>query len=114
MFRPPFFIELSLLLRPVTGFAGGTPDVAPRPSPPYQSSPLGYEQKFAEFLQAGNHAIRRILLVRWPWPTAISSRLKYGHFREALAQAIQLARERTESQPEMKKDCESNCFSTLG
>ena len=81
MFRPAYFIALSLLLSPVTGFAGETPDVH---SPAFTAVPeltagfdLLYEQKFAEAREAfasWDHAIRRIPLVRWPWPPAISSR----------------------------------------
>src|SRR5258706_14441637 len=56
MFRPAYFIALSLLLSPVTGFAGGTPDVH---SPAFTAVPeltagfdLLYEQKFAEAREA--------------------------------------------------------------
>jgi len=56
MFRPAYFIALSLLLSPVTGFAGETPDVH---SPAFTAVPeltagfdLLYEQKFAEAREA--------------------------------------------------------------
>src|SRR5260370_7264044 len=56
MFRPAYFIALSLLLSPVTGFAGETPDVH---SPAFTAVPeltagfdLLYEQKFAEAPEA--------------------------------------------------------------
>src|SRR5258707_180562 len=56
MFRPAYFIALSLLWSPVTGFAGGTPDVH---SPAFTAVPeltagfdLLYEQKFAEAREA--------------------------------------------------------------
>src|SRR5260370_18294436 len=56
MFRPAYFIALSLLLSPLTGFAGGTPDVH---SPAFTAVPeltagfdLLYEQKFAEAREA--------------------------------------------------------------
>src|SRR5258708_37782594 len=56
MFRPAYFIALSLLLSPVTGFAVETPDVH---SPAFTAVPeltagfdLLYEQKFAEAREA--------------------------------------------------------------
>ena len=56
MLRPAYFIALSLLLTPVTGFAGGTPDVH---SAAFTAVPeltagfdLLYEQKFTEAREA--------------------------------------------------------------
>jgi len=56
MLRPAYFIALSLLLSPVTGFAGGTPDVH---SAAFTAVPeltagfdLLYEQKFTEAREA--------------------------------------------------------------
>jgi tetratricopeptide (TPR) repeat protein len=135
MFRRTYFLALSLLLSPVIGYAGGTPDVH---SPAFTVVPeltagfdLLYEQKFAEAREAfanwesrnpedpfGEVAVAASYLFEElhlqgvltsdfflnekkflhgidgkPDPERVS------HFREAVAQARQLARERQKTNP---------------
>ena len=135
MFRPAYFIALSLLLSPVTGFAGGTPDVH---SPAFTAVPeltagfdLLYEQKFAEAREAfaswesrnpedpfGEVAVAASYLFEELYLQGVLTSdfflnekkflhgidgrpdpERMGHFREALAQAGQLARERQKANP---------------
>ncbi len=135
MFRWAYFIALSLLLSPVTGFAGGTPDVH---SPAFTAVPeltagfdLLYEQKFAEAREAflswesrnpedpfGEVAVAASYLFEELYLQGVLTSdyflnekkflhgidgrpdpERMGHFREALAQAGQLARERQKANP---------------
>jgi len=80
MLRRSYFLALSLLLGPVIGFAGETPDH----SPAFTAVPeltagfdLLYEQKFAEAREVFTSWQSRILispLLRWPSQPAISSK----------------------------------------
>jgi len=133
--RPAYFIALSLLLSPVTGVAGGTPDVH---SPAFTAVPeltagfdLLYEQKFAEAREAfaswesrnpedpfGEVAVAASYLFEELYLQGVLTSdfflnekkflhgidgrpdpERMGHFREALAQASQLARERQKANP---------------
>jgi len=135
MLRPAYFIALSLLLSPVTGFAGGTPDLH---SPAFTAVPeltagfdLLYEQKFAEAREAlaswesrnpedpfGEVAVAASYLFEELYLQGVLTSdfflnekkflhgidgrpdpERMGHFREALAQAGQLARERQKANP---------------
>ncbi len=135
MLRPAYFIALSLLLSPVTGVAGGTPDVH---SPAFTAVPeltagfdLLYEQKFAEAREAfaswesrnpedpfGEVAVAASYLFEELYLQGVLTSdfflnekkflhgidgrpdpERMGHFREALAQAGQLARERQKANP---------------
>src|SRR5467141_2938333 len=126
MFRPAYFIALSLLLSPVTGFAGETPDVH---SPAFTAVPeltagfaLLYEQKFAEARDPedpfGEVAVAASYLFEELYLQGVltsdfflnEKRFLHGidgrpdpermsHFREALARARALARERQKTNP---------------
>jgi hypothetical protein len=134
MLRPAYFIALSLLLGPVIGFAGKTPDH----SPAFTAVPeltagfdLLYEQKFAEAREAfaswesrnpedpfGEVAVAASYLFEELYLQGVLTSdfflnekkflhgidgspdpERMGHFREALAQAGQLARERQKANP---------------
>src|ERR1700732_3733803 len=134
MFRPAYFIALSLLLGPVIGFAGETPDH----SPAFTAVPeltagfdFLYEQKFAEACEVfaswescnsedpfGEVAVAaNYLFEELPLQGVLTSdfflnekRFLHGidgrpdpermsHFREALARARELARERQKTNP---------------
>jgi tetratricopeptide (TPR) repeat protein len=135
MLRPAYFLALSLLLSPVIGFAGETPD----PSPAFTAVPeltagfgLLYEQKFVEAREAfaswesrnpedpfGEVAVAASYLFEElrlqgvltsdfflndkRFLHGIDSRPdpeRMSHFREALARARELARERQKPNPE--------------
>jgi hypothetical protein len=134
MFRPAYFIALSLLLGPVIGFAGETPDH----SPAFTAVPeltagfdLLYEQKFAEAREVfaswesrnpedpfGEVAVAASYLFEELYLQGVltsdfflnEKKFLHGingrpdpermsHFREALARARELARERQKTNP---------------
>jgi hypothetical protein len=134
MFRPAYFIALSLLLGPVIGFAGETPDH----SPAFTAVPeltagfdLLYEQKFAEAREVfaswesrnpedpfGEVAVAASYLFEELYLQGVltsdfflnEKKFLHGingrpdpermsHFREALARARGLARERQKTNP---------------
>ncbi len=134
MLRRTYFLALSLLLGPVIGFAGETPDH----SPAFTAVPeltagfdLLYEQKFAEAREAfaswesrnpedpfGEVAVAASYLFEELYLQGVLTSdfflnekkflhgidgrpdpERMGHFREALAQAGQLARERQKANP---------------
>jgi hypothetical protein len=134
MFRPAYFIALSLLLGPVIGFAGETPDH----SPAFTAVPeltagfdLLYEQKFAEAREVfaswesrnpedpfGEVAVAASYLFEELYLQGVltsdfflnEKKFLHGingrpdpermsHFREALASARELARERQKTNP---------------
>jgi tetratricopeptide (TPR) repeat protein len=136
MLRPAYFIALSLLLTPVTDFAGGTPGVH---SAAFTAVPelaagfdLLYEQKFAEAREAfaswesrnpedpfGEVAVAASYLFEELYLQGVLTSdfflnekrflhgidgrpdpVRIGRFREALAQASQLARERQKANPQ--------------
>jgi hypothetical protein len=134
MFRPAYFIALSLLLGPVIGFAGETPDHAPA----FTAVPeltagfdLLYEQKFAEAREvfaswesrnpedpfgevavAASYLFEELYLQGVLTSDFFLNEKKFlqgingrpdpermSHFREALARARELARERQKTNP---------------
>jgi hypothetical protein len=134
MFRPAYFLALSLLLGPVIGFAGETPDHAPAFTAVPELSAgfdLLYEQKFAEAREAfaswesrnpedpfGEVAVAASYLFEELHLQGVltsdfflnEKRFLHGidgkpdpermtRFREALAQARELARERQKTNP---------------
>jgi hypothetical protein len=134
MFRPAYFLALSLLLGPVMGFAGETPDHAPAFTAVPELSAgfdLLYEQKFAEAREAfaswesrnpedpfGEVAVAASYLFEELHLQGVltsdfflnEKRFLHGidgkpdpermtRFREALAQARELARERQKTNP---------------
>jgi hypothetical protein len=134
MFRPAYFLALSLLLGPVIGFAGETPDHAPAFTAVPELSAgfdLLYEQKFAEAREAfaswesrnpedpfGEVAVAASYLFEELHLQGVltsdfflnEKRFLHGidgrpdpermsHFREALARARELARERQKTNP---------------
>src|SRR5258707_7743462 len=146
MLNPAYFIALSLLLSPVTGFAEGTPDVH---SSAFTAVPeltagfdLLYEQKFAEAREAlaswesrnpedpfgevavaASHLFEELhlqgvltsdfFLNEKRFLHGIDGRPDPGrmsHFRDALARARELARERQKTNP---KDGEALLALTL-
>ncbi len=135
MLRPAYFIALSLLLSPVTGVAGGTPDVH---SSAFTAVPeltagfdLLYEQRFAEAREAlaswesrnpedpfGEVAVAASYLFEELYLQGVLTSDfflnekkflhgidgrpdpgRMGHFREALARARELAKERQKTNP---------------
>jgi len=133
--RPAYFIALSLLLSPVTGVAGGTPDVH---SSAFTAVPeltagfdLLYEQRFAEAREAlaswesrnpedpfGEVAVAASYLFEELYLQGVLTSDfflnekkflhgidgrpdpgRMGHFREALARARELAKERQKTNP---------------
>ncbi|HUE54522.1 MAG TPA: hypothetical protein VMO76_01735 [Candidatus Udaeobacter sp.] len=134
MFRPAYFLALSLLLGPVIGFAGETPDHAPAFTAVPELSAgfdLLYEQKFAEAREAfaswesrnpedpfGEVAVAASYLFEELHLQGVltsdfflnEKRFLHGidgkpdpermtRFREALAQARELARQRQKTNP---------------
>jgi hypothetical protein len=134
MLRPAYFLALSLLLSPVIGFVGETPDHSPAFTPIPELTAgfdLLYEQKFAEAREAfagwesrnpedpfGEIAVAASYLFEELYLQGVltsdfflnEKKFLHGidgrpdpermsHFREALAQASQLARERQKANP---------------